>query len=258
VSTIGLSFHQLRYEQKSYWRNPASAVFTFVFPILFLVIFASLNQDTRIDFLGGLSYNQFYVPAILTFGVISATYTNLAMTLTIRRDSGILKRLRGTPLPTSSLLGGLLLNSIVIAAIITVLTMGVGVLFYDVTFPGHWLALIASLGIGAATFCAIGVMITAFVPNADAAPAIVNGILFPILFLSGVFYPLKPDSVLSHIANIFPIRHIVNAVFTAFDPRLPHGPTHGWAVNDLLVLAAWGVGATLVSVRRFRWEPRTG
>ncbi len=188
--------------------------------------------------------------------MISASYTNLAMTITIRRDSGILKRLRGTPVPASSVLGGLLLNAIVVSAVLTAVLMAVGMLFYDVTFPGHWPALIVSLVVGAASFCAIGVAVSCFIPNADAAPAVVNGILFPVLFLSGVFFPLQDTSVLARIADFFPIRHFVNAIFAAFDPRLPHGPTHGWAWSDLAVVAIWGVAASIVAVRRFQWEPR--
>jgi ABC-2 type transport system permease protein len=255
VRTLALSFYQLPYEQKSYWRNPAAAVFTFTFPILFLVIFASLNRNGTIDFLGGLSYNQYFVPGILVFGVISATYSNLAMTITYRRESGTLKRLRGTPIPAASVVGGLLLNAIAITIILTALLTTVGVLFYDVTFPGHWAALLITLAVGAASFCAIGVAVSTFVPNVDAAPAIVNFVLFPILFLSGVFFPLENDTALARIGNLFPVRHYVNAVFAAFDPRLPHGLTHGFVWGDLAVVAAWGVAGTIIAVRRFRWSP---
>ena len=90
---------QVRYEQKLYWRSPSSAVFTFAFPILLLVIFATLNQRESLRALGGISYNQYYVPGIIAFGVISACYTNLAFGLCFRRDAGVLKRIRGTPLP---------------------------------------------------------------------------------------------------------------------------------------------------------------
>ena len=110
--------------------------------------------------------------------------------------------------------------------------------------------------VGAATFCAIGVMVSALIPNADAAPAIVNGILFPVLFISGVFFPVRPDSVLATIGDIFPISHFVDAVFAAFDPRLADGVTHGFAWGDIAVLAIWGVGAALVAVWKFQWEPR--
>jgi ABC-2 type transport system permease protein len=253
-----LSVHQLRYEQKSYWRNPAAAGFTFIFPILFLVIFASINKDDTVGFLGGINYNQYYIPGIMCFGVISATFTNLAMTLCIRRDSGILKRLRGTPLPTSAMLGGLLLNAVVVAAILSALVGAIGFLFYSLDFPGHWPALIVSLLIGALAFAALGVAVSTLVPNADAAPAVVNGILFPILFVSGVFFPIESnESWLARIGEFFPVRHFVNAVFTAFDPRQASGPAHGWAWSDLAVVGAWAVVGVVVAVRSFRWEPRT-
>lgn len=255
MSAAGLAMHQVRYEQKSYWRNPASAFFTFVFPIMFLVIFASLNSGERISFLGGLKYNQYYAPGIIAFGIISACYTNLAMTLSLRRDAGILKRLRGTPLPAASMFGGLLGNSAIISVILVALVSAIAILFYGVTFPGHYPALAVALLVGAACFCAIGVAVSSLIPNADAAPAVVNAVLFPLLFISGVFFPVRPDSLLSKIADFFPIRHFVNALFTAFDPRLPHGPAHGFAGGDLLVVGLWAVGAAAFAVRRFRWEP---
>jgi ABC-2 type transport system permease protein len=251
-----LSVHQLGYEQKSYWRNPASAGFTFAFPVIFLVLFGSLNNDSTIDFLGGLSWNQYYIAGILCFGVISASFTNLAMTLSIRRDEGVLKRLHGTPLPASSMFGGLLLNALVVAAILTAILMAVAIAFFDVTFPGHWAALVVALVVGTASFAALGVAVASVIPNADAAPAIVNGVLFPILFISGVFFPIEGDAFLGQVGDVFPVRHFVNAVFAAFDPRLAHGMAHGWAWDDLAVVAIWGVIGAIVAVRFFRWDPR--
>ena len=255
MSTGGLALHQVRYEQKSYWRNPPAAVFTFVFPIMFLVIFASLNSGQRIDFLGGLKYNQYYTPGIVAFGVISACYTNLAMTLSLRRDAGILKRLRATPLPAAAMFGGLLGNAAILSVILVALVTAIGMIFYGVTFPGHFLALGAALLLGATCFCALGVAVSALIPNADAAPAIVNALLFPLLFISVVFFPVQPGSLLARIADLLPIRPFVNAVFAAFDPRLPHGLAHGFAGRDLLVLALWALAASVFAVRRFRWEP---
>ncbi len=248
--------HQVRYEQKAYWRNPASAFFTFAFPLIFLVVFASINTGTTIDFLGGLAYNQFYIPSILAFGIISATYTQIAISLSLRRQTGELKRFRATPLPSWALVAGLLGSSVVVAALITVLTTGLGVVAYGVTFPGHWLALAVALLVGAATFCAIGVMVSTLVPNADAAPAVVNAVFFPVLFISGTFFPLPPDALVTRIANVFPVRHFNSAVFTAFDPRLPSGPAHGFAWSDVTVMALWGVAAAGIGVWRFRWQPR--
>ena len=204
MNAPALLVHQVRYEQKAFWRNPASAFFTFVFPLVFLVIFASLNNGTTIDFLGGLDYNQFYVPAIIAFGIISATYTQIGINLSFRRQTGELKRFRATPLPPGLLVGGLLANAVLVGLLIFVLTTVLGVVAYGVRVPTHYLALAVALLVGAATFCALGVAVACLVPNADAAPAVVNGVLFPILFLSGVFFPLEPGSVLARIADVFP------------------------------------------------------
>ncbi len=256
VSPAGLVAHQVRYEQKAYWRNPASAFFTFAFPLVFLVIFASLNNGSTIDFLGGLGYNQYYIPAIIAFSIISATYTQIGIALALRRQTGELKRFRTTPLPTWCLVAGLLGSAVLVGLLSAVLTTALGIAVYDVTLPTHYVALVLALLVGSASFCALGVAIASLVPNADAAPAVVNGVLFPVLFLSGVFFPLDPDSVLARIADVFPVRHFAQAVFAAFDPRLPAGLAHGFAWDDLAVLALWGALGAAVAVRRFRWEPR--
>lgn len=256
MNAAALLGHQVRYEQKAYWRNPAAAFFTFAFPLIFLVIFASLNGGATVDFLPGLKYNQYFVPVIIAYGIMSATYTQLAITLATRRQSGELKRFKTTPLPTWGLIGGMLGNSIVVAVVITVLTALLGTVAYGLVFPGHWLALAVALVAGAATFCALGIMVAVLVPNADAAPALVNAVFLPLTFISGTFFPIDPHSVISHIGDVFPVRHFNQAVFTAFDPRLAHGAGHGFAWGDVGVLALWGVAAGLVAVRRFRWEPR--
>jgi ABC-2 type transport system permease protein len=246
---------QVRYEQKSYWRNPASAFFTFAFPLVFLVIFASLNNGATIDLLGGLEYNQYYIPAIIAFGIMSATYTQLAITLSLRRHSGVLKRFHTTPLPAWAVIGGVLGNSAVVALLITVLTTGLGMLAYGVTFPGHYAALAIALVVGAVTFSALGVMVATFVPNGDAAPAVVNAVFFPVLFLSGTFFPIRSGSTVARIADVFPVRHFNLSVFAAFDPRTSHGWRHGFAWHHIWVMAAWAVVAGVVAARRFRWEP---
>ena len=115
-------------------------------------------------------------------------------------------------------------------------------------------ALAATLVLGAACFCAIGVAVSSVVPNAEAAPALINIVFFPLLFISGVFYPMKAGT-LTRVADFFPVHHFVNATFLAFDPRVAHGPAHGFAWSDLLVMGLWAVGAGYLAVRRFRWEP---
>jgi ABC-2 type transport system permease protein len=245
---------QIRWEQKSYWRNPPAAVFTFAFPLLFLVIFTALNGNNTVDIAGGtVKFAQFYVPAIIAFGLISACYTNVAMTLCIRRETGLLKRTRGTPLGLTNYLGGIVGNAIVVALILTSLVLALGVIAYGVSFPGRYLALAVAIIVGAFCFSAIGVAVSTFVPNQEAAPAIVNFVLFPLLFISGIFYPVKSTSTLSRIADFFPLRHLSQSLVDAFSP---FGGGVGIDAKHTLVMIAWGVGAALVSMRRFRWEPR--
>jgi ABC-2 type transport system permease protein len=252
MSRLALLAWQVRYEQKLYWRSPSSAVFTFAFPILLLVIFASLNQGSRLPALGGISYNQYYVPGIVAFGVISACYTDLAIGLCFRRDTGVLKRMRGTPLPPWVFMAGTIGSSLLVSVILTALTTAVGVLFYGVVFPGRVGALALTLLVGAFCFCSLGLAITAMIPVATASPAIVNGLLFPILFISGTFYPVAGDSWLGMAAAVFPVRHFLQAVFAVFDPRAAGS---GLDPRALLVMLAWGAAAAVVAVRGFRWTP---
>jgi len=252
MKTLRLLAHQIGYEQKLYWRSPSSAVFTFAFPIVLLVIFATLNRGATIRSLGGISYSQYYVPGIVAFSVISACYTNLAITLCFRRDAGVLKRIRGTPLPPWVFMAGSIGSSLVVSLLLVVLTTAAGVAFYGVIFPGRWSALLLTLATGAFCFCSLGLAMTAVISTATASPAIVNGTLFPILFISGTFFPVQPMELLGRIASVFPIRYFEEAMFAAFDPRRAGS---GIELGPLLVMLGWGLAALIVAVRRFRWEP---
>jgi ABC-2 type transport system permease protein len=253
MRALRLLARQIRYEQKLYWRSPSSAMFTFAFPVLLLVIFATLNLGSTIPGLGGIRYNQYYVPGIVAFSVISACYTNLAIVLCFRRDAGALKRIRGTPLPPWVFMGGNIGSSLLVSFLLVVLVTAVGVLFYGVTFPGRWGALLLTLVVGAFCFCSLGLAMTALISTATASPALVNGTLFPVLFISGTFYPVPATSVLRRIAAVFPVWHFEQAMFAVFDPRLTGSGIELW---PLLVMLAWGLGSVVVAVRRFRWEPR--
>lgn len=254
MSDVALVAHQVKYEQKSYWRNPGASVFTFVFPIMLLVVFGSINTGERVRFLGGIRYNQVFVPGIIAFGLIQTCFTGLTITLCLRRDNGILKRKRGTPLPAWALIAGLIGNALVVGTLLTALVMAVSILFYDVTFRwAHLGTLLLVLVVGAATFSVLAAGLSSLIPNADAAPAMTNLAIFPLLFVSGVFFPVNPSSVLAKIAGVFPVRHFVDGVFATFDPR-----RRGAALpaSDLLVLVLWAVVGAVVATRRFRWVPR--
>jgi ABC-2 type transport system permease protein len=254
MSDITLVRRQVGWEQRSYWRNPAAAGFSFVFPILLLVIFASTGSSNKITELGNppIKFVQYYIPAIVAFGVMGACFTNLAVSMTFKREEGVLKRVRGTPLPAWAYLGGVVGNAVIVSLILNALVIAMGIGFYGVTFPHHLPALLLALAVGAATFCTLGLAMTTVIPNADAAPAIVNIVFFPLVSISGVFFPIRNGSILAKIGSVFPMKHFIDATFNAFDPRV-----HGNAIkgSSLLVMAGWAVAGLLIAIRRFRWEP---
>lgn len=253
---IALLVRQVRFESKAFWRNPAAAFFTFIFPLIFLVIFNMIFGDQVYDRLGpGYSASNFFVPAIVAFSVINACYTSLAMGLTFARDQGQLKRLRGTPMPTWLYFAARIMHQVWVSAILVVIVCVFGVVFYKVELPGAQTpAFIVSLIVGAAVFSALGFAITGFVPNADAAPPILNGTLLPLLFISDIFIPSDSiPSAVASFADLFPIKHFSAAVLESFSPFTVGA---GFAWTDLGIMALWGVGGLLIAFRFFDWEPR--
>jgi ABC-2 type transport system permease protein len=253
---VSLLLHQLRYDQKVFWRNPAAVFFTVAFPVVLLLIFATVFGDQTIDVAGGIEITTYYVPAIITLAVISATMQTLAMTLTIARDEGRLKRGRGTPMPAWVFIAGRVGNSIVVAALMLALVAALGKLLYGVPIPWERAPeLLVVLAVGAASFCCLGIALTAAIPSQDAAAPIVNALLLPLYFLSGIFIPEDelPDGVID-FANHFPIRHFFEAFFGAYVDGA--GQALSW--GDLAVVAAWGVAGLLLAIRFFRWTPRGG
>jgi ABC-2 type transport system permease protein len=255
MSGPALVAHQFRFDQKAFWRNPASVFFTVAFPVILLLIFATVFGDQTVDVRGGVKTTVYYVPAIITLSVISATMQSLAMSLVIAREDGRLKRGRGTPMPSWVFIAGRVGNSIVVALLMLVLIAAIGRIAYDVPIPWEQLPqIVVVLVAGTATFCCIGIALTAAIPSQDAAAPIVNALLLPLYFLSGVFIPddQLPSGVV-HFADVFPIRHFFEAFFSAYVPTGGGGAIE-W--GNLAVVAIWGVAALLIAVRYFRWTPR--
>jgi ABC-2 type transport system permease protein len=247
VRTVRLTLREFKYQQISYWRSPVGAFFTFFLPLMFLVIFASTLKNSSGE--EGLPFDQFFVPAILTFGIISASYTNLAINLATQREEGLLKRFRGTPLPPSLYMSGLILNSLMVCVILVAITLSFGAAFYNVHIPDHVGAIVLTDLVGAFTFCSLGIAVTVIIPNAEAAPAVVNGIYLPLLFISGTFFQVS--GVLAKVAAWFPVRPFILASVRSVDPRVSGGYSGKW----LGEMAIWGVVGLLIAARRFRWVP---
>ena len=252
---MNMLVHQLRYDQKAFWRNPASVFFTVAFPVILLLIFATVFGDQTVDVAGGVKTTTYYVPAIIVLSVISATMQSLAMSLVIAREDGRLKRGRGTPMPAWVFIAGRVGNSIVVALLMLVLIAALGRVAYSVPVPWSRLPeIVAVLVVGAAAFCCLGIALTAAIPSQDAAAPIVNALLLPLYFLSGVFIPddQLPSGVI-HFADAFPVRHFFEAFFEAY---VPGGAGLEW--GNLAAVAAWGVAGLLLAARYFRWTPRSG
>jgi ABC-2 type transport system permease protein len=266
VSGLLLAVDQVRYTNKAFWRNPASAFFTFAFPLMFLVIFTSLiTGDVS---LGGVSLDlaTYYVMAEAAFGIISACYSNIAIGVSFQRDQGILKRTRGTPLPGWSYLFARVTHSMIIGFVLVVITVVFGVVFYSADVPTGvpLLQFLLTLLVGGLSFAALAFAITAVIPNADASPAIVNASILPLLFLSGIFIPIGDDAPawITTASSIFPVRHFFDAMANSFLGNIivptPAGPMRAFPFDwvDVLVVAAWGLVGLILAARFFSWEPR--
>jgi ABC-2 type transport system permease protein len=256
VSVLRLTLRQVRYTNRAFWRNPPSAFFTFAFPLMFLVIFTSLLGRGTVVIEGfPIQQARYYVVAMATFSIVTACYTNIAMSVSFQRDAGILKRTRGTPLPGWSYLSARALHAMLVGGLLVVLTVAFGAAFYGAALPrGSLLAeFVLTVLVGATSFAALGLATTALVPNADASPAVVNAIVLPLLFLSGIFFPVGDTAPawIRAVARVFPVKHFVDAMRASF-----YGAPFRFDWSDVWILAAWGVAGLILAARFFSWEPR--
>jgi ABC-2 type transport system permease protein len=235
-------------------RSSRGAFFTVVFPLLLLVLLSATSGDNRVSVPGGeVDFAQYFTPSIGIYALTVACYATPIISLAAARELGLLKRVRGTPLTSGIYLSAWLVAAILIglasvALMFVVAVPAFGVDIYVRLVP----AAIVTAVLGAASLAALGLAVSTFVRRADAAPAVANLTLFPLSFLSGVFFPLTnaPGWVLT-LAHVFPLSHIVEALTACFSP---YTQGSGFAARDLGITAAWGIGAMLVAVRRFRWD----
>jgi ABC-2 type transport system permease protein len=220
------------------------------------VIFTTLLGSGTVT-VKGLEFNQstYFVASMAVFSMITACYTNLAIGVTFQRDAGILKRTRGTPLPGRAYLGARVTHVVLMSIILVTICALFGWAFYDAELPTgvSLLRTVIVVLVGSASFAALGLAITPAIPNADAAPPIVNATILPLLFLSGIFIPLGEDAPtwMKVIGDVFPVKHFAKAMLGSF-----YGQPIQFEWVDVLVVAAWGVVGLAVAIRFFSWEPR--
>ncbi len=245
MSDVALALRQVRYENRSFWRNPAAAFFTFAFPLLFMFVFNTLFGEGAAGF---------FTPAIIVFAVVTATFTNLAMTVAIARDEGILKRVRGTPLPTWAYLAGRIGHAVLVTALLVAIVATFGAVLYGVPVPwGAVPAILVVLVVSAAAFSALGLALAGIMPSADAAPAVVNAVVLPVLFISNVFIDMSnAPGWLDTVSHLLPVRHFADAMLELY--RSSGVAAVPWL--EVAVIAAWGLLGVVVALRFFSWEPR--
>jgi ABC-2 type transport system permease protein len=245
---------QLVAELKQFLRDPQAAGFLLIFPLFFLMIFSELQKNVRVP-LGGTTapFVQGFMPALLSFALISACFVNLSITLCMRRHSGELKRKRSTPLKPTTLIAAMVAAMFLVSSVFIAILSVIGVVFYHVSFAGRLFPLVAALVVGSACFSTLGLALSTVIPNANAAPPVAQGVVYPIAFISGTFLPVPSNSVLHRVGGLFPVRHLNDLMHAAMDPV---GTPLTTQLRHIVVLVAWTALGAIITKNRFRWEAR--
>jgi ABC-2 type transport system permease protein len=245
-----LFLHQLRAEQKLFWRSRELAFFTFLLPILFFLLLGSAYGDEEIN---GVNGYQYLLAGMIGYGAASTTFAGLALLLVIRRESGVLKRLRATPLPPGTYVSAVLASIILIFLAEAAILIAIGRFGFDVPLAGSMLSLVVVLLIGAASFAALGIGLTALIKSAEGSSAVVNALYLPLSFISGAFFSEDTfPGVLQALAAILPLSHLIELTrdVMVFDEEV-------WQnLGNVAVILAWGAVGLIFAIRGFRWEPR--
>jgi ABC-2 type transport system permease protein len=246
VAWHSAAWRQYRLERKMFWRNPSAAFFNFVLPLVFLALFGSIfsGQDDDLEVI---------VPGIAGMAVMATTFSALAMNITFLRESGVLKRIHGTPLPTSAYIAGIAGNAVTNTALQVAAITSAGSLVFGLGWPDEWTALVVYVVIGVVCFASLGVALSHAIPNFDSAPAYVNAVFLPTIFISGVFYDAGDvPEFLRVIAEALPLKHLIDGLSGAMVD------SQGLADNvaGLLVLLLWTGAGLVLATRGFSWDSR--
>jgi len=246
TEVAALTWRQYRLERRLFWRNPSAAFFNFLFPLILLGLFGAVFSGNQHDL-------NVIVPGIAGLSVMSTTFTALAFNLTFLREQGVLKRMRGTPLPAGVYLGGLAASAVTNTALqVTIITVA-GKLFFGIPWPRDWPELVLFAAAGVVCFASLGVALSHVIPNFDSAPAYVNAIFLPTIFISGVFYDAaSAPAFIKDIAEGLPLKHVIDGLSGA----MVTGKGIGDHLSGLAVIAVWGAAGIFLAIRGFSWDQR--
>jgi ABC-2 type transport system permease protein len=247
---VKLFLREIRAQQRLFWRSREAAFFTFLLPIIFLVLLGSAYGDEEVD---GVQASTYLLAGLLGYGIVATAFAGLAITIVVRRESGVLKRIRGTPLPASTYLAAVIASILVVIALEVVSQLLVGRFVLDADWPAAPLSFAVAIVLGSAAFAALGLAITGLVRNAEGSSAIVNAIYLPMTFISGVFFSRESmPGFLQAIADVLPLTYLLELLQGVFvDERgLADEP------GAIAVVAVWGAVGFVLALRMFKWEPR--
>ena len=248
-----LFLHELRAQQRIFWRSREAAFFTFLLPIIFLVLLGSIYGDR--DTIGGVNAGTYLLAGLLGYGIVSTAFAGLAIQLVVRRESGVLKRVRGTPLPPRIYMSAVIGSTLVVIGLEAVIQLLIGRFLIDADLPQSPGTFVFTLLLGTVAFAALGLALTGLVKSAEGSSAIVNAIYLPMLFLSGSFFERDTfPEFLQVVAAVLPLTYFIDLVF-----GVVYEGDQIWDLpGDIAVLAAWGLAGALFAARRFRWTPSEG
>jgi ABC-2 type transport system permease protein len=250
-----LFLHELRTEQLLFWRNREAAFFTFFLPVIFFLIFGSIYGNDTMPKEGGIRDASFLEAGMIGYGVAATCFAGLGISLVVRRESGVLKRIRATPLPAATYIAAMLASTFVVFVIESVLIVGIGRVLFSVHFPHRIGSLLVVLVLGAVAFAAMGLAITGLVSSAEGSSAVINAVYLPMAIVSGTFFSTHSyPAFLRWIADVLPLTH-----FTKLTRDVMVRNHHLWSDGGAIaVVAAWGLVGLAGAVRGFRWQPRAG
>lgn len=255
---IALFLHQVRYDLLASTRNPRARFFTFLFPIILLVVFIGVFGNEGHTIINGVRVplSRFYVGGILAMAIITAAYAGLVMTVTAARETGVFKRRRATPVPPVLMIAGQVTSTLVIAEVMAAILLIIARLGYSISMPaGALVAVFLTVAVGTIAFACIGYAVAGMIDSVDAAQPLAQATMLPLYFISGVWIPntsLSPG--LRDVAKVFPIEHLATALHNG---TVASSFSSAFSASDLLVLAAWGLAAGMFAAMRFSWLPKT-
>jgi ABC-2 type transport system permease protein len=246
---VSLFLHQLRSDQRIFWRNRESAVFVFLFPVLLYLLLGTVYSGQY----RGRPVTDYLTVGLIAYGVANTAFGGLAIILVIRRELGLLKRILATPLPAAAYLSSTVCSLLLVFALQATAIIVLGETLYDAHLPSDWLSLVLAYGLGAFCFTGMGLGVASLIRSSEGSSAVVNVIVLPMTFLSGGFGPTRDfPEFLKAVADVLPLTYLVDIVTgITFDDKAI------WDQRSAVaVLAAWGIAGIVVALWRFDWQPR--